>query len=130
MDISEFFRTAEPSNFSASKVEKGEDAGRITWHAALDHEPHMVTDEDDLADLRRHLRGFGAWSAEEIDGWTVKELNALFVQLVSAEMREGDIGGDMTEEQWLEYEAKAQQGTVSGRIYRADDGTVHYMLED
>lgn len=129
IDITEFFRTEEHSDYSASVAEKGPAAGRITWAAAMraaDHPPVMLDTEDKLEAFRDHMRGFGAWDDAEIAAWTQQECNALFIQLVSGDIRE--CGIDTLQPDWTDYEAGAQAGRHSGNFGPGDDGRVWYYL--
>ena len=69
--------------------------------------------------------GFGAWTDEEINAWTPTELNALFLQLVSGDIREAGIDTDAPD--WEAYEAGADEGQYSGNI-STDAGRVYYYL--
>ena len=133
IDITDFFNGDDPSLYSASRAELGDNAGKITWSAAMERgatPPVMLDDDAKLDALRDHTRGFGAWEKEEIDGWTPQECNALFIQMVSGDMREGGLHADMTAKDWKRYERDAEAGRVSSRIGRGDDGRVYYYLGD
>ncbi|WP_196301891.1 hypothetical protein, partial [Streptococcus pneumoniae] len=67
-------------------------AGRDTWrHAVEDAPDYNLLDTDDKRDeFRAHVKGFGAWSDEEIAAWSDVELNALFMQLISGDIRNGE----------------------------------------
>lgn len=128
INITHFFNNATPFDYSASKVEKGENAGRDTWQAACtDSTKYPLINLENADDFKQHVRGFGAWNEAEIAKWSDIELNALFVQMVSGDMREG--GLDVPKPNWEEYEADAESGRVSGNIYRGDDGQIYYSIE-
>ena len=132
IDITDFFENAEPFEFSASRAERGENAGPETWQNAL-HEAcraPLLTTEDQLDALRDYMRDFGAWDKEEIDNWTSDECNALFIQLISGDIREieGLCMGDNGEVDWQEYERLAECGTISGNIFKTDYGRIYYSL--
>lgn len=94
IDVTNFVNTADPTNYFASWAEKGELAGTITWNAALrkaDEAPMLDTKEK-IDTFKRYVKGFGAWSDEEIAAWSNQECEALFIQFVSAAMRENDNG--------------------------------------
>ncbi len=81
------------------------------------------------ASLREYAAGFGAWDDDEIAAWDAGECNALFVQLVSGDMREAGMDeGDLEDFDWEEYEHHANVGQISGNIYRGDDGQIYYSL--
>ena len=129
--ITHFFNTAAPMDYSASVAEIGNDAGPATWAAACDDSPaNMLLDTDEKREaFKEHIRGFGAWSDEEIAAWSEVELNALFMQLISGDMREADIGPESTADDWIKYEERAHAGQCSGNIFRATDGEVYYSLD-
>ena len=131
LNITHFFSTAAPMDYSASVAEIGADAGAATWGAAVEDSPdYMMLDSDEKRGaFKAHIAGFGAWSEEEVDAWSDVELNALFIQLISGDMREGDLGPNMTAEDWTAYEERAHEGQCSGDIFRATDGEVYYSLE-
>lgn len=127
IDITAFFENAAPADYSASPFELGQDAGRITWNAAKQDSADYVliqTDEQREA-FRAHVKGFGAWDDAEIAAWDDTELNALFIQLISGDMREADLHADMTDDEWVAYETDEN---AVGNIYRGDDGRVYYYL--
>ena len=129
INITRFFNEADPSDFSASRAERGEHAGRETWNAAKDEgaDSPLLKTEEELAALRSYVKDFGAWDDEEIAAWDAVECNALFIQLVSGDIREtGMFAGD--EWDWAEYERGAERGNWSGNLYRADNGDVFYSL--
>lgn len=75
-----------------SVAQYGENAAQHTWRKAC-----MVAQETQCLDtpekrqaLRDHLEGFGAWDKAEIATWSDVELEAILVQLVTAEGFEGD----------------------------------------
>ena len=73
-----------------------------------------------------YVREFGAWSEEEIAAWGPIECNALLIQLISGDIREGDL--DCEEPDWKQYEKDAENGQCSGNIFKADDGKIYYSL--
>lgn len=117
INITAFFNNAAPMDYSASVAEIGRDAGPSTWQAANEDSPdYFMLDTAEKRDaFRNHVKGFGAWSDEEIAAWSDTELNALFIQLVSGDMREA--GLDEKPVDWEAYQAKSEQGQCSGNIY-------------
>ena len=115
IDVTDFFRSCAPMDFFASPAEIGQDAGKVTWQAALEESSSTVllgTDEEVDA-FRNFISDFGAWSDEEIDSWTDHKLNALCIQFVAGGMREPcgfELGKDTTNEEWEEYERQAEGG--------------------
>jgi hypothetical protein len=133
LNITQFFRDAAPMDYSASRAEIGNDAGPSTWRAAVDDsESFMLLDDDAKRDaFRDHVRGFGAWSEEELAAWSDRELNALLLQMIAGDMREPvgfELGADTTEEEWQDYERQCEAGQCSSRISRAEDGDVYYYI--
>lgn len=119
INITRFFFNECPRDYSASVAEIGANAGADTWRAALECEPAMLATEEQLQALRDHVRGFGAW--EDIDAWTAQELNALFVQLVSGDMREDDVSPG------VDWEAYYRRDDTRGTMFESD-GEVFYSL--
>ena len=117
INITKFFNNAAPMDYSASIAEIGDDAGPATWRAANeDSEDYFMLDTDEKRDaFRNHVKGFGAWSDDEIAVWSDIELNALFIQMVSGDMREG--GLDERPVDWEAYKEQCEQGNCSGNIY-------------
>ena len=128
IDITRLFHSDAyaPVNYSASVAEIGQDAGRITWKAACDgassYGPMLVTPEQ-LDAFRSHVEDFGAWSEEEIAAWSDNECNALFLQLVSGDIREADLDTDNPD--WPAYYAN---DSVAGNMGEGDDGRIYYYL--
>lgn len=132
LDITDFFTRAAPMDYSASRAEIGQDAGPQTWRAACDDSedfPLLQTDEQ-RETFRQYVKGFGAWDEAEIASWSDTELNALCMQMIAGDMREGEISPESSEDDWREYQARAERGNISGRISRgADDASkVYYYV--
>jgi len=131
LDITRFFTEADPFTYSHSRMEAGDNACRNTWDSAVADAPewnHLDTEEKREA-FRDYVKGFGAWTVEEIAAWDNAELEALFLQMVSGDIREADLDDVEDEEQWAEYKRNAEAGRVSSRIYRAG-GKVYYYVGD
>ncbi len=132
LDISAFFQNADPADYSGSVCELGADAARITWRAACDASadfPLLQTDEQ-REQFRAFVRSAGAWDAAEIAAWSDSELNALCIQWVSDDMREGGLCADSSAADWAQYEKDSAAGRVSSRIMRGDDGRVYFYIGD
>jgi hypothetical protein len=127
IDITRFVNESTPSHYSASQAELGPDAGRITWDNAKDRakEMHLLDTPEKLEAMRQFALASGGWNEDEVSAWSDDELNALFIQWISGDIRELNelCGGD-----WSECAALAERGTVSGALFRADDGRVFYYL--
>lgn len=125
INITSLFTSGEycPRDYSASVAEIGNNAGKITWQAAMESEYGFLDTSEKLDAFRDHIRGFGAWSEEEISAWNVTECNALFVQLISGDIREA--GLDVDNPDWDEYEAN---DNISHNILQGIDGNIYYYL--
>jgi hypothetical protein len=103
---------------SGSRMEHGQDAGRITWNNSKEYgKEHPLLTSDEMRDsARAHFREYGAWSEEEIAAWSEEELQAITCQEVAAQIREMEVAED-----YADYQRLSEQGTVSGRLYKGDD---------
>lgn len=131
INITAFFNASAPMDYSASVAEIGASAGPDTWRAACDDsDDYPILDTGEKRDaFRTFVRSSGGWSDAEIAAWSDAELNALCLQWIAGDMREPvgfELGPDTTAEQWADYEAQANAGQCSGRIYRAADGQVYF----
>ena len=128
LNITHFFTTASPMDYSASAAEIGQDAARVTWRAACDDSadyPMLETDET-RDEFRRYVRGFGAWTEEEIAQWSDTELNALLIQLIAGDIREAGLDTDAPD--WEQYRNDSEAGRVPGNIFQGSDGEVYYYV--
>lgn len=107
INITQFYNTADPATYSASAAELGDNAGAVTWQAAKDADFVLLDSADKLQAMRAWARSSGGWNAAEIATWSDVELNALFIQLVSGDIRE--------------------KGKDS--IFEGIDGQIYYNLE-
>ena len=131
INITQFVTNADPFEFSASEAERGPNAGRDTWNNAkvVGAKDLILTTPEQLDALRDYMRGFGAWKDDEIDGWSEAECNAMFIQEISARMREAGMDEVFLEDfDWVEYEERVMAGEISGPIYRGDDGQFYFNL--
>ena len=134
IDITRFVKTAEPCEFSASRAELGVDAGAITWRNAKREaaESPLLSDESALDSLRQWARESGGWTREEVSAWTPEECNALFVQIISGDLRELESlaysDSDEYGVDWQAAERLAEQGTIHGALFKGTDGNVYYYL--
>jgi hypothetical protein len=133
LKITEFFNNCAPMDFSASVAEIGRDAGPSTWHAACEEstESLILDTEEKCESFKDFVRSAGAWSDDEINAWSVAELNALCIQWISGDMREPvgfDLGAESTDEQWAEYQKQSEDGNVSGRLFKSADGEIYFYI--
>jgi len=132
LDITRFFAVADPFQYSASRMELGQNAANITWdHARADASDYNLLNDDESRDaMRAHIKGFGAWDEAEIAAMSDQDLNALLIQMISGDMREGGLDSDPTLADWAAYEDAATSGNVGGRINRGDNGRIYYYIGD
>lgn len=126
IDITSFFENAEPFEFSASIAERGENAGPETWANAKREgaDSPLLTTPKQIEALRRYVKNFGAWDAEEIAAWSEVECNALFIQIVSGDIREAGLNNG--DPDWAAYK-KDEDG--SHNLYRASDGNIYFSID-
>ena len=112
----------DPYNLSNSRANLGENAGKITWENSR-HEASgciLLESEGQREAFRDFVKGCGAWSAEEIAAWNETELNALLIQWIAGDIREG-FGDDLPEKfwrwDWAKYRQQSESGRISGRLY-------------
>lgn len=125
LDITEFFNEARPADYSASVAELGEHAGQITWNRAVvaARRWDLLDTDDKAAAFVAYIRGFGAWSDAEIEGFSLVDLNALLIQLIAGDIREAGLDSGTT---WEEYNASEN----AGRLFQGIDGRVYYDLSE
>lgn len=128
INITEFFNVGTFIDYSASVAEIGTNAGPETWNnaseAVEDHEM-LKTDEQRQA-MRDWAESSGGWDDDEIAAWSDTELNALFIQLVSGDIRECSL----EQVDWEAYEKECEAGNAKGCIFRGDDGQIYYELSE
>jgi hypothetical protein len=130
IDVS-FLLTEDAGQFSASRMELGEDAGRITWRNALNSADLISLTPEEILEAKDHIREYGAWSDEEIDSWTDEETKALIVQFAAGDYREAESccwSDELHDIDWDgEYQRQAQEGSISGNLYMSD-GKLYLMF--
>jgi hypothetical protein len=137
IDITSLFNDADPFEFSASRAERGANAGAETWRNAKEEAAGkpLLTTPDELDAMCAWAKETGAWEEDEIAQWSDVDVNALFIQLVAGDMREADLGPDMTAEDWRRYAKRSERGEVAGRIYggpllaAGNEGKIFYSLD-
>lgn len=128
LNITEFFNSANAFDYSSSIAERGQNAGRETWHNACNADFLILDNEEKQEAFKDFVRGFGAWSDEEIAAWSVTELNALCIQFISGDIREFEdlAGGD-----WQQWQELCEADTCNGRMYGgplSTDGQVYFSI--
>lgn len=128
--ISDFFNSCAPRDYSASVLEIGKDAGIATWSAACEDATdfNLLDNEEKREAFREHVKDFGAWPDAKIAAWSNNELDALFIQLISGDMREFKDAAWFTDDEWQEYESQASDGQLSGRLFKGIDGEIYYYV--
>lgn len=128
INITGFFYSGQAHLYSASAAELGENAGKITWANALAYanKHRMLDTEDQFEAFTAFVKDTGGWTQEEISHWNNHELNALFVQFVAGDIREGGLSAP--HQDWEQYQADCETGLVSGRIFKSEDNQVFYDI--
>jgi hypothetical protein len=128
LNITHFFTDAAPMDYSASVAEIGNDAGRSTWQAACeDSSDYPMLDSDEKREaFRAYVKGFGAWSHDEIAAWSDSELNALLIQMIAGDIREASL--DTEDPDWEQYQQDSEAGRISGNIFKGTDAQIYYYI--
>jgi hypothetical protein len=126
IDITRFVKSEDPAFYSASKLELGENAGKITWGNAQ-KTPFRFVNKKNREVFREWLLEFGAWDDEDLQEMDLKEFNALFIQIISGDLRECGITSRTTEEEWDEIERLQQEGVYPSPLFR-HKGRIYYGL--
>jgi hypothetical protein len=102
------------SEYSASVLERGENAGQLTWKAACaaqeDESERLVTPEQQ-PELRAYFLTFGAWTEEEIANMSDQEMCGLLLQMIAGDIRD-----------------LAEDAEDSGGLSKGDDGSWYYYV--
>lgn len=116
--ITDFIRDIAPNDYSASKLELGDNAGAITWGHACEDALRLFGDAFARDAFDAHFSDFGAWSDADLAAHTDAECAALMLQFVAGDLRDCEfIDAELfTREWWQEYYALVENGTVSGRF--------------
>ena len=105
---------------------RAQDAWGVALSFAAKHP--VLNHREDIAAMRTHLLGYGAWEGEEIADMTAEVLTALLVQLIAGDMHEGGLHAGSTEENWAKYKEDGIAGRVPSNLFRGDDGRFYYDL--
>ena len=124
INITDFFNNAHPADYSASVAERGENANTETWNAACNADFMLLDNQEKLSAVKEHFKSFGAWDEDEIANWSPNEINALFIQLISGDMREANLDGKATKNEWDDYENDENQ---SHNLFLADEQVFYYV---
>ena len=113
----------DPWNCSNSRANLGQDAGKLTWRASQRHALVLVLSEGQKEEFRDFVRSSGGWDEEEIAVWPDADLTALCVQWIAGDIREGfgdGVSNDPAEWDWVDYNERAERGSVSSTLYLRD----------
>jgi hypothetical protein len=75
--------------------------------------------------LRDYFQACGAWDKEEIGAWSDIELSAMVWQEAASNMRDFE---DRCDSSWDTYQAKAEQGQISGNLYADREGRIFALF--
>lgn len=132
INITKFFNESDAFDFASSQFERGENAGQETWNNAIAQASTspMLSTPEELEAMRDWVLSSGGWNQEEIAAWSDEELNALFIQLISGDMRQIEdlCSNEDGEPDWTKYEEIANEGRISGSLFHADSGEIFYYL--
>jgi hypothetical protein len=132
IDITEFIANEEPFEYSASVAERGQQAGPETWRNAcvLGADKPLLTTPEHFDALRQWARDSGGWNATKRAAWSNAECNALFIQIISGDLRElkSLCSNDDGTIDWDSARALSEAGTIGGSMYPGDDGRIYYYL--
>lgn len=119
-----------PFDLSNNAATLGDNAGKLTWDASKEAagEICLLNNEERKEAFRDFVRESGGWTREEIAKWDDVELNALLLQWIAGDIREafGDV--EPQDWDWERYQEDAEQGRVSSRLFKADDGKVWFSI--
>jgi hypothetical protein len=134
LNITAVWQSIAPMDYSASRAEIGQSAGPDTWRAACDDSSDypILDTEEKRAAFRVFVRSSGGWDDDEIKAWSDSELNALCLQWIAGDIREACQGckGSTSGFNWEEYEAGAESGQNSSRLFRAEDGSIYFDISE
>jgi hypothetical protein len=126
IDVTHMIEDADSMfELSGSRMEHGQDAGRITWNNSKVYgaEHPLLKNDEERDAARAHFREYGAWSADEIAAWSEEDLQAVTCQDVAAAVREMEVADD-----YEDYVRLCERGTCSGRLSKGDDGRWYFYL--
>lgn len=129
LNITKFFNEAAPRDYSASRAEIGQDAAADTWRAACDDsEDYMILDTEEKREaFKQFAQSAGFSEADEFNTWSNEQLNALCLQWIAGDMREGGLGSNSTPEDWRAY---ADNQSIASRLFLAADGQIYFYIGD
>lgn len=115
-------------NYQDSVMNSGKsDIGEITWKNAVESPYEYVTDEN-KSDIQDHFLQYGAWSEEEIAGWSDEHLDSILIQDIVNSIQE--IESSWIAWDWDKYEKETENGQTDGRLSKGADDEVWFCLND
>lgn len=120
IDVTSLVIDTDTWTLSGSIATHGKDVAKETWAAANEQAgvtPYLDTPAK-LAAMRAWMKGTGAWDKAERDAMSDVELNALFIQLVSGDMRE--MGLDQQNAHEFDWDAYRERSDGGGSLYVGD----------
>lgn len=141
LNITRYFVDSEndPYVMCNSIANLGNNARKITWDNSLKASDNkLLTTEEMGNDAREWFSDFGAWTDEEIQGWSATELEARILQYAAGEINEiVDIyENDYVDDGDLELldiidlicGDSDYRDTLSGHIYVGDDNNLYIYV--
>lgn len=122
-----------PFDLSNNRATLGDNAGQLTWQASKEAAgaiPSLLPTPEHKDAFRDFVRETGAWDDEEIAAWSDTELDALLLQWIAGDIREAFGDAEPSEWDWAQYQADSDQGRVSSRLFKADDGRVYFSISN
>jgi hypothetical protein len=120
INVTEFVKNENPVQFQQSIAESGlQNISQITWDNAKESEWEFVN-EDNKQDVIDHFAEYGAW--DDLEEWSINELNALLIQDISASIREWECY-----DSYEEIEQAMEDGQISSRLYQSSDEYYFYI---
>ncbi|MCP3921315.1 MAG: hypothetical protein GY714_01890 [Desulfobacterales bacterium] len=127
INVTDYFTNdLEPSNYSGSIMEKGENAAKITWQAAIDESESLILlkTPEQIQALKTDMVNAGM-DEEEINQMSDIESNALFLQLISGDVREDN---EYLEQSPIDWEGYEKDDKTIGRLGLGTDNEIYYYL--
>jgi hypothetical protein len=129
IDITSFYNKAKRNleflyNFSDSEARSGNpNVGKLTWENAKKQTKFIFVTAENAELFRDFFLEFGAWEREELED--INELNALFTQNLSADIKER-----LDYKTWKSYEKDGEEGRVSSNLFIGTDKKVYYNISN
>lgn len=131
LNITKFFNNADHWHLCNSVAVLGNNAAKITWQNAQDSSNDFTfVTESNKSEFVDYFKQFGAWSREELENFSLVELNALLLQFISSDINDLDMFEDDNGElNWGEIESAQESGTISSNIFKSEYGEYFYYID-